>query len=339
MKKIKKIICSVLMVVLVVLSLNGTSVMGYYSIGRGDTKSIDPSNNQFKSAKSKVFDIKSVYISGNIKEKYGLEIFHYKAPESGFYIVYTTGSLDTVGKVYEEQNVLWTANYDEVASNDDGYYLNHGTNCAMVVKMDKGEDYYICIRAYNTKTGTYGLNIAPNEDMIYSNKGGIWVLDEAGTTDFNKGYYLCEKQYLTKEQVIFLYWTLDQASQKSVKEAGYSVEVLREKYKKNLSEAIKYGNAIASLMVKNTVTSLNQEILTVILEKEYAEVSDEEMKTKLVKLCGVNHDVVSGKWTAKCGLVAERWWKLTSMKMYNYKYYGNNSTTLTGKEYYYGKWK
>ncbi len=339
MKKFKKIICSVLMVVLVVLSLNGTSVMGYYSIGKGDTISIDPSNNQFKKAKSKVYDIYSVYIPGNIKEKYGLEIFHYKAQESGFYIVYTTGSLDTVGKVYEEQNVLWTADYDVVASNDNGYYLNNGTNCAMVVEMDKGEDYYICIRAKGTKTGIYGLNIAPNEDKINSNKGGIWVLDEAGTTDFNKGYYLCEKQYLTKEQVIFLYWTLDQASQKSVKEAGYSVEILKEKYRENLLDAVKYGNTITSLMVGNTATSLNQEILTLILEKKYFESSDEKMKTKLVNMCGVNHDVVSGKWTAKNGMVAERWWTLNPFVAYDYKYYGSNSTTLTGRTYYYGKWK
>lgn len=343
MKKFIKIICSVMTVVLVVVSLNGTYVMGYYSIGKGDTKGIDPSNNQFKSAKSKVYDIKSVYISGNIKEKYGLEIFHYEAPESGFYIVYTTGSLDTVGKVYEEQNFLWTADYDEVASNDDGNYLNYGNNCAMVVEMDKGEDYYICIRAYNTKTGSYGLNIAPNEDKIYSSNGGIWKMEIVGSKELYKANYLCEKQYLTKEQVILLYGTLDPAQNATLKDSGYNIDILRQKYKSNdFEDAIEYANSMLDILLGDyPLVSISASIIGSIVLNQYRanEVDDLDLMTMLVEKCGVRRNPETQKLTAKNGIVAERWYKLIDTTMYNYKYYGSNATTLTGREYYSGYWK
>ncbi len=65
----------------------------------------------------------------------------YNAPKAGYYAIYTTGTTDTVGKVYEEQNVLlWTTDYCQSDVNVSMYdiYSKYDSQIIKGVAYEKG---------------------------------------------------------------------------------------------------------------------------------------------------------------------------------------------------------
>ena len=110
------------------------------------TTTIQPTDEQFEAAEDEAeYSATSLSFNISISQSYQMYIYHYEAPASGYYAIYTTGSLDTVGAIFEEQNTLWITDYELVEQNDDGCKIDNIRNCSMVVYLDKNENYYICV--------------------------------------------------------------------------------------------------------------------------------------------------------------------------------------------------
>ena len=77
------------------------------------------------------------------------DYFKFTVSTSGTYTFYSTGTLDTIGTLYDiNQNIL-ISNDDENVSN-----LNFSLNYILTA----GETYYISVQAYGNNTGAYSLN-------------------------------------------------------------------------------------------------------------------------------------------------------------------------------------
>ena len=191
-----------LSVLLFVFVAIGSSTVSAAGNGSNNTI-IQPTDKQFKDAKDPVYSSINQTISSSYNGT--TKIFHYKAPSAGYFTFYTTGTLDTVGAVFEHNSFLFFSSwYDEVGYNDDSYndYYTSGTNnFKIVVKLDKNEDSYVCVRGYGSKTGSYTLKIMPTLDKISSNAGGTWANSKTVDT-------IHQKQYFTKQQVELTYQTL-----------------------------------------------------------------------------------------------------------------------------------
>lgn len=62
---------------------------------------------------------------------------------TAYYTVYTVGSLDTVGRIYD-------ANFNQLDGDDDD---GTGLNFRMVVRLTAGQTYYVKVSAYGSNTG------------------------------------------------------------------------------------------------------------------------------------------------------------------------------------------
>ncbi|MBQ8407892.1 MAG: hypothetical protein IJY39_03420, partial [Clostridia bacterium] len=76
---------------------------------------------------------------------------------AGQYTIYTQGSLDTMGYLYDSNGNL-------VASNDDCNALNF----SITANLNYGATYYLKVKAWNSNTGSYNLMIAASADNIDS---------------------------------------------------------------------------------------------------------------------------------------------------------------------------
>lgn len=199
----KKIVMG-LNLILVFLVILGIGTINVYAAGNGSNNTIiQPTDKQFKDAKNPVYSSTNQTINSSYSGT--TKIFHYKAPSAGYFTFYTTGTLDTVGAVFEHNSFLFFNSwYDEVGYNDDlssDYYTKGTTNFKIVVKLDKNEDYYVCVRGYGSNTGSFTLKIIPTLDKVSSNVGGTWV--NSKTVDTTN-----QKQYFTRQQVELNYQTL-----------------------------------------------------------------------------------------------------------------------------------
>lgn len=88
--------------------------------------------------------------AGAIDVSGDLDYFKFTPTVSGTYIIYTTGSTDTKGYLYN-------ASQTQLAYNDDASIS--GTNFAFQYNLTAGTTYYIQVGAYSTKTGSYTLAI------------------------------------------------------------------------------------------------------------------------------------------------------------------------------------
>lgn len=88
--------------------------------------------------------------AGAIDVSGDLDYFKFTPTVSGTYIIYTTGSTDTKGYLYN-------ASQTQLAYNDDASIS--GTNFAFQYNLMAGTTYYIQVGAYSTKTGAYTLAI------------------------------------------------------------------------------------------------------------------------------------------------------------------------------------
>ncbi len=328
--------------------MTGSSVAGAYTTTTSGTTTISPSNSQFKSAKNPMYDSKSEWIRGNISKSYNMDIYHYECQEGGYYQVYTTGSLDTVGAVYEEQNSLTKTSYKRRAHNDVGK-ITGVDNCSMVVDMDKWEDYYVCVRGYGAKTGTYYVNIEPNEDKVFNKNYGVWDCQNTPASSVIGNTWTSRKIYLNKEHAILLYWTLEPATVIEFENNTYTMQQIKTLYNRNPSEVV----SMLSKALGMTMKLANQKAIgitinmvgTILSKKLVPTKSDEQlMREKLISICGVkqiaNAKTWEGKWSASYGmLVTETYYNNNILDPYMYTYSRYNCTdTLKGVKWYYGTW-
>ena len=76
---------------------------------------------------------------------------------AGQYTIYTQGSLDTMGYLYDSNGNL-------VASNDDC----NGLNFSITATLNYGATYYLKVKAWSSNTGSYSVIIAPSINNIDS---------------------------------------------------------------------------------------------------------------------------------------------------------------------------
>ena len=92
----------------------------------------------------------STWKSGSIHCPYAETWYRFTASVSNAsqYRIYTTGSLDTMGYLYD-------ANGSYITQNDD----NGGLNFSITRSLTYGATYYICVRAYSSNTGNFSLRV------------------------------------------------------------------------------------------------------------------------------------------------------------------------------------
>ena len=220
MKTLKKLIIQITAMICIIACL--TFSASAYSTTTTDFTTISPTKNDFKNAKEPVYNSISHSIYDSILTSYEMDIIHYEAQHDGYYAIYTTGDLDTVGKVYEHENLLFiTTKYEEIGYNDD---FNNQLNYKMILDLMGGEDYYICTRGYNKKTGYYTLMIKPNNDAVESNIGGKWINDNMDFNDSLLGSTAEteSKVYYTKEQVKLYYQLLRNEATRALIKNSYT---------------------------------------------------------------------------------------------------------------------
>lgn len=310
------------------------------------SNTISPSDDELKAAKSPTYSGTSERISGSISSSYEMDIYHYEAPTEGYYAIYTTGSLDTVGAVYEHQNVLWwTTSYENVAYSDDGCQSDNYRNCSMVVRMDRGEDFYICVRAYGANTGNYTLVIEPNEDKKASTTGGLWTCDYISNAKANSGVWTTKKNYLTREQALLNYLLLEgiEWTDPDTKEV-INFEVIQATYNEDVDKAIELATKLLSKLTKGKpVVSLSVTLLGNIISEVYSASTEtvDELIDIFKEKCGITSTLesigdgsVTVKFTAQNGMLKKTWFSTFTFN----DYYANNDTLLTGEKYCYGSW-
>ena len=336
-----------------------SSVSAYTTTTSGK-ETISPSKSQFKKAKNPMYDSKSKTISDSIKNKYEMDIVHYEAQKNGYYAIYTTGNTDTVGKVYEEENFLWwTTEYNvKGATKDDtGVDLNY----RHVLNLDKHEDYYICTRAYNTKTGNYKLVIEPNDDARKSNIGGRWINDSMTFEEKNTEVY--SKTYLTVEQVAIYYamlcrMELDMSLRNAYTENG-PVGVIQDLVEMGYAtiNLFTIGDSFSVDPIVGPVTSLILSISEGAADMMFQSLYEDtktiaQIRAKLNEYGGADHDggygVLIGCYatqgvciTTKCTkTVIDNPFLGRRVTTYSYSnsYSTYNSTELVGEQYEKGYW-
>lgn len=241
-RKMKSILCLMLAAVFVFSCLS-VSTSAYTTTTTGEYD-ISPSKSEFQSAKNPKYYNIPTNISDSISQPYELDIYHFEAPCTGYFAIYTTGSLDTIGAVYEENGALFWTHYDQVAYSDDTNYSPYYRNCLMVVKMKQFEDYYICVRAYASKTGNYTLVIEPNQDKKTSYNGGVWTSQENIGPDDKT---IRQKVYLTKSQALLNYLWLIDVDFETDEQTTLDFEYISETYDEDRAEALSLTNTFMSI--------------------------------------------------------------------------------------------
>lgn len=328
----KKIIISML---LIILMISFFSIKSFAS-----STDINPSNGEFKDAKKNVYSDISHKIEG-YSDRGSLSIFHYKACENGYYAIYTIGNTDTVGKVYEEQNFLWwTTKYDDKTGSVDDYVspLNeYSSNFKVIIELDKGEDYYICVRAYGSNSGKYDLIIEPNDDRITSYNGGVWTTNN--TQWGNQPSVIVS--YYTKEQVAILVQILRNEITRNIIHDYYVdksfVGVVRQ-----LNNLLGLGLSFAQMgEITSPAVAFSQYGFECFLENVFYK-NDTEMTAMLANImstCNADWNVENGhdNYYSDNGLKIEDFILPDGEHRINL-YYAWNSYQLVGHQYHSGTW-
>lgn len=88
----------------------------------------------------------------------GAEMWYKFTPSTtAYYTVYTAGSLDTVGRIYD-------ANSNQLGSDDD---TGTGLNFRMVVHLTAGQTYYVKVSAYGSNTGYFSIAVTSTVFVEY----------------------------------------------------------------------------------------------------------------------------------------------------------------------------
>lgn len=249
--------------------------------------------------------------SAYISNEYDLHIYHFEAPKGGYYSFYTTGTTDTVIKVYEHQNFLWwTTKYLDRGMNDDGCRIDRRTNACFVLELTKDEDYYICVRAYGTQKGQYTLRVEGNEDKTnytlshgkyshWEKTGTSWTSALAQSMGAASTY---AKTYLTKDEVALFYWSLTSKYDIVDPKTGkvYTFDGLRDEYKKSTADGIAYFNTILSLLTTFAPNGVGAVATVVGFVISYAYEASTKTKEQMQKVledkCGAHRGYHSAQY-------------------------------------------
>lgn len=351
--KIKKIF--VISSLTLCLSLVFNVSVNAYNTDVGGTSSIEISNNILdKAYKEEPYKTSSLHKTGYISTNYNTDLYHYEAPYQGYYSIYTDSEMDTVGKIYEHQNFLWwTTSYKDLNYNDDssnrltGNFSNISGNLrdfSMVQKFTKWENYIVAVRGYGDNTGTYNLIVEPNEDKRVNVSGGKWENNMLDNSSSVLGIWTSSKLYLTKDQVMALYYFANPVTRDLyLSQGGYDYSTLIDIYEKDPTAGAKILFNILSLIpglgyVEGLTITLSGWMLDYVSNNKYSTILD-----MLHEVCGLEATNIGGNdnYTVKTGLLVETNFYSSGFPMYHtsFKSFDDNPTTiLTGDKYCSGKW-
>ncbi len=316
-KKLKFVFIMVVTVCLCsVFGINVSAATSYYSTkATATTNQIEVSNDILDRAKDSTIKYGNEFSYwAYLREAYDLHIYHFEAPKGGFYNFYTTGSTDTMIKVYEHQNFMWwTTGYKDRGINDDGCKIASNANASYVLELDKDEDYYICVRGWNTRTGGYTLHVEGNQDKtdITLSHGNYKRWDKTGTSwdaSWAQAWgapAIYAKTYLSKEEVILFYWALtsDYEIIDPVTGKKFSVEGLYNEFKQSTSQAISDINTLLSLITAipkvPDALGTTATVAGLILDIGYnaSTTTKDEMKQILTDKCGAKRTYYSSSYS------------------------------------------
>ena len=333
------------------LSVTFSSVaLATFTVKTSGKKVINPSKSEFKNAKNPKYNSKTETIAGNIHEKYTLDIHHWEAPEGGYYAFYTTGSLDTVEKVYEEDGVV-IIDYLELGNSDDAKIDKKGKNACIVTDVDKYEDYYVCVRGYNDKTGKYKLRIEPNEDKTTYQNYGTWEADKMPNGSAIAGVWTHQKDYLTKEQAFLLYLLLNpRVDIVGANGKGYNLQYLKTLADSKKAKDYSTLNNILMTVVTTGIGCVDTGagIVASAFSLMYSELpakksEKEKLLGALENKCGIRERVYltskTGKYSVKNGLLITTTFVQNSIPCYVNDYKAFNGSVKKSEKWYKGKWK
>ncbi|KNY25229.1 cellulose binding domain-containing protein [Pseudobacteroides cellulosolvens] len=117
----------------------------------------DDSNSVFKTAKTiKIGESISAQLSKTAEKDY----YAFVTKAAGSYIIRSTGEIDTVGVLYDQ-------NFKEIKMNDEG---DSGTsNFCIVSNLEANRTYYVCVYSYTKDdTGDYQISVVKSDMLIHS---------------------------------------------------------------------------------------------------------------------------------------------------------------------------
>ena len=208
----------------------------YYSCdGIANAYEIDLSNEKLYACRDKITNPVNVEnlvsYTNSITKSYQVHIYHYYVPYDGYYTAYTTGSKDTKIRLYRENQILWWINgfigfdrtEDDGSKCDNNYY-----NACSIEWLVKGY-YYVAVRMYGKATGSYTINIGPNEDLIYRprySNYNTWTRNDNYRAKQTTSYYVVtkKKEYYSWQESLILYWLLTDNSQITINIGEYAKE-------------------------------------------------------------------------------------------------------------------
>lgn len=314
------------------------------------TNTISPTKSQFEKAEDETPYKKQTQTISTTIAKNKMKIYHYECPAGGYYQVYTTGSLlDTVGAVYEEQNALLKKSFKRRAYNDDGNMDKNNTrNFSMVVDMDKYEDYYVCVRGYNSASGKCNVVIEPNQDKTSLHNYGVWTADKIPNSAILANFWTEQKIYINAEQAIMYYWALEPATQFSLSGKSYTMNKLKDVYETDNQLAVDILKTICGAFIDIPYKAV--EVTIGVADNIFSDLMEskksfkEKMQENLINICGVkqtvNVNTLTGKWSATNGMIITKNYNGNSLfdpYYYSYSKY-NCKDTLKGVKWYRGKW-
>lgn len=136
----------------------------------------------------------------------GAEMWYkFTSSTTAYYTVYTVGSLDTVGRIYD-------ANFNQLDGDDDD---GTGLNFRMVVRLTAGQTYYVKVSAYGSNTGYFSIAITNTVFVEYvSIDQGYIALDKGETVTLTA---TVTPSYATNKT---LRWETGDASVATVSQSG-----------------------------------------------------------------------------------------------------------------------
>ena len=134
------------------------------------------------------------------------EMWYKFTPNStAYYTVYTVGSLDTVGHIYD-------ADCNQLDSDDDA---GAGLNFKMVVRLTAGHTYYVQVAAYGDNTGCFSIAVTNTVFVEYVEIDQSYIdLDKGETVALTA---TVEPSYATNKT---LYWETSDSSVATVDQSG-----------------------------------------------------------------------------------------------------------------------
>ena len=342
-QKISAIIIVLTILFIGVLIIPIESVYAYNTNVSGGGSVLEPSKEQLENAlDNPKYNATRESIYGTIVSFLNTDIYHYQAPNEGYYAIYTVSDIDTVGRIYEHQNFLWwTTEFKPLSQNDDGNIIGDNyRDFSIVERFEAKESYVIAVRGYGDHTGSYYLKIEPNEDKYKSTNGGTWKSQTVNNSAAVIGTYISQKQYLTLSETLLFYYFLNPASQESFSEI-YHVDNIYNVFQKDEAEALSLCIGLLGLIpglpysISVSVTILGG-ILSYIHELSNPDAY--KMMQFLANDCGVRHNISTGEWSVQKGLLLQKNISKNMIPPYFYTYEAYTGDILTGQSYCKGEW-